>query len=73
MHTRMSLSIKKRDGLGEVRCSIRALSPINAAEFVLIDPRTRQLLEPTSMLDGGEIKPFSEQMPNECSASIPLQ
>lgn len=45
----------------------------NAAELVLIDPNTRQLLEPTSMPESGEIKPLSSRMPNQCSTSIPLQ
>jgi hypothetical protein len=45
----------------------------NAAEFVLIDPRTRELLEPSSMPDSGEIKQLANRMPNKCNTSIPLQ
>jgi hypothetical protein len=45
----------------------------NAAEFVLIDPRTRQLLEPSSMPDSGEISPLANRMPKACNTSIPLQ
>jgi hypothetical protein len=45
----------------------------NAAEFVLIDPRTRELLEPSSMPDSGEIKQLANRMPKGCSTSIPLQ
>jgi len=45
----------------------------NLAEFVLIDPATRPLLEPTSMPDSGEIKPLPVQMPPQCGRSMPLQ
>lgn len=45
----------------------------NLAEFVLIDPQTRPLLQPTSMPDSGEIKPLPVQMPSQCSRSMPLQ
>jgi len=45
----------------------------NLAEFVLIDPATRRLLEPTSMPDSGEIKPLPVQMPSQCSRSMSLQ
>jgi hypothetical protein len=45
----------------------------NLAEFVLIDPATRPLLQPTSMPDSGEIKPLPVQMPSQCSRSIPLR
>jgi hypothetical protein len=45
----------------------------NAAEFVLIDPRTRPLLEPSSMPESGEISPLANRMPQECSTSIPLR
>ena len=45
----------------------------NAAEFVLIDPRTRELLEPSSMPDSGEIKQLANRMPKGCSTSILLQ
>jgi hypothetical protein len=45
----------------------------NLAEFVLIDPATRPLLEPTSMPDSGEIKPLPVQMPSQCSRPMSLQ
>ncbi len=45
----------------------------NAAELVLIDPRTRPLLEPTSMPESGEIKPLPVKTPDQCSASPPIQ
>jgi hypothetical protein len=45
----------------------------NAAEFVLIDPSTRQLLEPSSMPDSGEIRALASRMPNKCNTSIPLR
>jgi hypothetical protein len=45
----------------------------NAAEFVLIDPRTRSLLEPSSMPESGEISSLANRMPQECSTSIPLR
>jgi len=45
----------------------------NRAEFVIIDPATRALLEPTSMPDSGEIKPLPARLPAACSRSLPLQ
>jgi hypothetical protein len=45
----------------------------NAAELVLIDPRTRALLEPTSMPDSGEIRPLPMKLPPQCSRALPLQ
>jgi hypothetical protein len=45
----------------------------NRAEFVIIDPATRPLLEPTSMPDSGEIKPLPAKLPAACSRSLPLQ
>lgn len=45
----------------------------NDAELVLIDPRTRPLLQPTSMPDSGEISPLPVKLPPACNSSIPLQ
>lgn len=45
----------------------------NAAEFVLIDPHTRPLLQPTSMPDSGEIGPLPVKPVAQCSQSVPLQ
>ena len=45
----------------------------NAAELVLIDPRTRALLEPSSMPESGEIRPLPVTIPGQCSTSPPLQ
>jgi hypothetical protein len=45
----------------------------NRAEFVLIDPVTRPLLEPTSMPDSGEIKPLPVALPSQCSRAMPLE
>jgi hypothetical protein len=45
----------------------------NRAEFVLIDPATRPLLEPTSMPDSGEIKPLPVALPSQCSRAMPLK
>jgi hypothetical protein len=45
----------------------------NAAELVLIDPRTRPLLQPTSMPDSGEISPLPVRPVAQCSQSLPLQ
>lgn len=45
----------------------------NAAELVLIDPRTRPLLQPTSMPDSGEINPLPVKPLAQCSQSLPLQ
>jgi hypothetical protein len=42
----------------------------NRAELVLIDPRTRPLLEPSSMPTSGEIKSFSQRLPEQCSAPM---
>jgi hypothetical protein len=45
----------------------------NAAEFVLIDPRTRPLLDPTSMPESGEIQSLAVKIPNQCSTSLSIQ
>lgn len=45
----------------------------NKAELVLIDPRTRPLLEPSSMPASGEIKPIAVRLPSQCSRSLPLR
>jgi hypothetical protein len=45
----------------------------NAAELVLIDPKTRALLEPTSMPESGEIQPLRVKMVDECSQPVPIQ
>jgi hypothetical protein len=45
----------------------------NAAELVLIDPRTRALLEPTSMPDSGDIKPLPVRLSPSCNRSLPVQ
>jgi hypothetical protein len=43
------------------------------AELVLIDPRTRVLLQPTSIPDSGEISPLPVKLAEPCNRSIPLQ
>lgn len=45
----------------------------NAAEFVLIDPRTRHLLESTSIPESGDIKPLAAKTPNQCSTSLSIR
>ncbi|MGD0777876.1 MAG: hypothetical protein ABSC05_34245 [Candidatus Solibacter sp.] len=45
----------------------------NAAELVLIDPRTRSLLEASSMPESGEIKPLAVNPPAQCNAKLPVQ
>jgi hypothetical protein len=45
----------------------------NAAEFVLIDPNTRPLLQPMSIPGSGDISQLSVDMPEQCSRSLPLQ
>jgi hypothetical protein len=45
----------------------------NAAELVLIDSRTRSLLQPTSMPSSGDIKPLPMRIPEQCVRSLPLQ
>jgi len=45
----------------------------NSAELVLIDPKTRSLLKPSSMPDSGEIAPLSMRMPSQCSSPISIQ
>lgn len=45
----------------------------NRAELVLIDPNTRDLLEPTSVPDSGDIKELPVRMPPQCSRSIPIR
>lgn len=45
----------------------------NKAELVLIDPRTRHLLEPSSMPQSGEIKPLPVSLVAQCQGSIPVQ
>jgi hypothetical protein len=44
-----------------------------AAELVLIDPKTRSLLEPTSMPDSGEISALPVKLPEACNRSLPIQ
>lgn len=43
------------------------------AELVLIDPATRQLLQPTSMPDSGEISSVPNPVPNVCARQMPVQ
>jgi hypothetical protein len=45
----------------------------NAAELVLIDPRTRPLLQPLSLPESGDIPRLEIAMPSQCSRSLPLQ
>ena len=45
----------------------------NAAELVLIDPQTRNLLQPTDMPESGEIKPLAVNLSQHCSRSLPIQ
>jgi hypothetical protein len=45
----------------------------NAAELVLIDPRTRPLLQPTSMPESGEIQSLPVHIPEQCSASLSIR
>lgn len=45
----------------------------NLAELVLIDPRTRSLLKPSSMPESGEIAPLRIQLVPQCSRPVPLQ
>lgn len=45
----------------------------NTAEFVLIDPNTRALLQPTSMPESGEIEPLPVILSPSCSRSLPIQ
>lgn len=45
----------------------------NAAELVLIDPRTRALLEPSSMPESGEIRPLPVTIPAQCGRALPIQ
>jgi hypothetical protein len=45
----------------------------NAAEIVLIDPRTRALLQSTAMPDSGEIAPVAAKMPPSCTRTLPIQ
>ena len=45
----------------------------NAAELVLIDPRTRSLLEPSSMPESGEIAPLPMKFPAQCSEKLSIQ
>jgi hypothetical protein len=45
----------------------------NTAELVLIDPQTRELLEPSSMLESGEISAVKAVVPPQCSRPLPLQ
>ena len=44
----------------------------NNAELVLVDPRTRPLLEASSMPDSGEIKPLPVRLPQVCARAVPL-
>jgi hypothetical protein len=45
----------------------------NAAELVLVDPRTRALLQATAMPESGEIAPLGMKMPESCSRTVPIQ
>lgn len=45
----------------------------NAAELVLIDPATRNLLESTSMPESGEIEQLPMKIPSSCNRSLPVQ
>lgn len=45
----------------------------NLAELVLIDPKTRPLLQATSMPDSGEIKPLAVVQSQHCNRSLPIQ
>jgi hypothetical protein len=45
----------------------------NAAELVLIDPRTRSLLEPTAMPESGDIKPLAVTPAAQCNRSMSVQ
>jgi hypothetical protein len=45
----------------------------NAAELVLVDPRTRTLLQPSSMPESGEIKPLPVIPTPSCSRALPIQ
>jgi len=45
----------------------------NAAELVLIDPRTRPLLEPTAIPESGDIKPLAVTPAPQCSRSMSVQ
>jgi hypothetical protein len=45
----------------------------NTAELVLVDPRTRSLLEPSSLPESGEIKPLAVKPPAQCSQSLSIQ
>ena len=45
----------------------------NVAELVLIDPSTRQLLEPTSFPESGEIRPLPVRIPDQCNQAVSVQ
>lgn len=45
----------------------------NAAELVLIDPRTRALLEPSSMPTSGDIGVLRVRLPPQCSGPVSMQ
>lgn len=45
----------------------------NAAELLLVDPRTRSLLEPTGIPESGNIKPLAVTPSAQCSRSMPVQ
>jgi hypothetical protein len=45
----------------------------NASELVLIDPKTRALLQPMSLPESGDISHLATAMPSQCSQSLPLQ
>lgn len=45
----------------------------NTAELVLIDPRTRALLQPSSMPDSGEIERLPMRLPSQCSSPVSIQ
>jgi hypothetical protein len=45
----------------------------NLAEVVLVDPLTRQLLEPTSFPESGEIRPLPVRIPEQCNLPVSIQ
>ena len=45
----------------------------NEAELVLVDPRTRPLLEPTSMPDSGEIRQLPVEVAEQCGGVSPIR
>ncbi|MEO9169069.1 MAG: hypothetical protein ABI230_11755 [Aestuariivirga sp.] len=45
----------------------------NAAELVLIDPKTRKQLVPSSMPESGEIEPIAQAAAKECFRPMPIE